>query len=100
MATQFAPLTPHKLKDELLTHPLMLSIGSLSLSTFMSRSIYGMIDWRPVSAVFFEVAIMRSIDLLCCAILPLHRFSSASLRTSLPSGWTTISTRSRCNCTH
>ncbi|RDX54494.1 hypothetical protein OH76DRAFT_1341061 [Lentinus brumalis] len=48
MATQFAPLTPHKLKDELLTHPLMLSIGSLSLSTFMSRSIYGMIDWRPV----------------------------------------------------
>ncbi|KAI0717388.1 hypothetical protein C8T65DRAFT_737973 [Cerioporus squamosus] len=49
MTTQFAaPLTPHKLRDELLTHPLMLSIGSLSLSTFMSRSIYGMIDWRPV----------------------------------------------------
>ena len=50
MAAQFAPLTVNKLRDELLTHPLMLSIGSLSLSTFMSRSIYGMIDWRPVCA--------------------------------------------------
>ncbi|KAH9920003.1 uncharacterized protein BXZ73DRAFT_80238 [Epithele typhae] len=48
MAVQFAPITPSKLRDELLTHPLMLSVGSLSLSTFMSRSIYGMIDWRPV----------------------------------------------------
>ncbi|TBU51453.1 hypothetical protein BD310DRAFT_834326 [Dichomitus squalens] len=48
MATQFAPLTPAKLRDELLTHPLMLSIGSLGLSTFMSRSIFGVIDWRPV----------------------------------------------------
>ncbi|RDX54510.1 hypothetical protein OH76DRAFT_1430012 [Lentinus brumalis] len=42
------PLTSHKLKDELLTHPLMLSVGSLGLSTFMSRSIYGTVDWRPV----------------------------------------------------
>ena len=51
MTTQFAPLTATKLRDELLTHPLMLSIGSLSLSTFMSRSIYGMVDWRPVRNV-------------------------------------------------
>ncbi|OBZ78271.1 hypothetical protein A0H81_01920 [Grifola frondosa] len=46
--TEFAPLSASKLRDELLTHPLMLSVGSFSLSTFMSRSIYGMIDWRPV----------------------------------------------------
>ncbi|RPD58888.1 hypothetical protein L226DRAFT_515361 [Lentinus tigrinus ALCF2SS1-7] len=41
-------LTIQQLKSELLTHPLMLSVGSFSLSTFMSRSIYGVVDWRPV----------------------------------------------------
>ncbi|TFK78539.1 hypothetical protein K466DRAFT_668406 [Polyporus arcularius HHB13444] len=41
-------LTPRELRSELLTHPLMLSVGSLSLSTFMSRAIYGVVDWRPV----------------------------------------------------
>ncbi|KAI0709657.1 hypothetical protein C8T65DRAFT_739837 [Cerioporus squamosus] len=42
------PLTVRELESELLTHPLMLSVGSLSLSTFMSRAIYGVVDWRPV----------------------------------------------------
>lgn len=51
MATPFAALTPSKLRDELITHPLMLCIGSLGLSTFMSQSIYGTIDWRPVSGI-------------------------------------------------
>ncbi|EED82803.1 predicted protein [Postia placenta Mad-698-R] len=41
-------LTLPKLQDELLAHPIMTSLGSLALSTFISRSIYGIIDWRPV----------------------------------------------------
>ena len=42
-------LSVQELKSELLTHPLMLSVGSFSLSTFMSWAIYGVVDWRPVS---------------------------------------------------
>ncbi|KAF8884285.1 hypothetical protein CPB84DRAFT_1685923 [Gymnopilus junonius] len=38
-----------KLKDELLVHPIMTSLGSLALSTFISYSVYGVIDWRPVT---------------------------------------------------
>ncbi|RPD65484.1 hypothetical protein L226DRAFT_543270 [Lentinus tigrinus ALCF2SS1-7] len=49
MATQFAPITPSKLRDELLTHPLLLCIGSFGLSTFMSHAIYDVFDWRPVA---------------------------------------------------
>jgi len=58
----FTPLSVHKLRDELLTHPLMLSVGSFSLSTFMSRSIYGTIDWRPILIVVASDILAIGLD--------------------------------------
>lgn len=102
MATPFAALTPSKLRDELITHPLMLCIGSLSLSTFMSQSIYGTIDWRPVSGIIADSVDLRSyLAPSPLLLLPsLSRFSFVWLPTFLLSEWTTILTRSRCKCTH
>jgi len=41
--------TPQYLWDELILHPVLLSVGSLSLSMLMSRLIFSVMDWRPVA---------------------------------------------------
>ncbi|PPR01023.1 hypothetical protein CVT26_015624 [Gymnopilus dilepis] len=51
-----------KLKDELLVHPIMTSLGSLALSSFISYTIYGVFDWRPVTICVASDIITIGLD--------------------------------------
>ncbi|EMD31213.1 hypothetical protein CERSUDRAFT_127520 [Gelatoporia subvermispora B] len=48
--------------DELLLHTLLLSLGSLSLSMLMSRSIFNVLDWRPIAITVSSDIIAIGID--------------------------------------
>ncbi|EPQ52776.1 hypothetical protein GLOTRDRAFT_122703 [Gloeophyllum trabeum ATCC 11539] len=67
-----------RLKDELIGHPLMTSMGSLALSTFISKSVYGAIDWRPVLICVSSDVLTIGLDHYYDQTPMLHRAKSMS----------------------
>ncbi|OCH84305.1 hypothetical protein OBBRIDRAFT_786341 [Obba rivulosa] len=60
--TECKTYSPQYLWDELMLHPLLLCLGSLSLSMLMSRLIFGVLDWRPVTITVASDILAIGID--------------------------------------